>query len=114
MSKDQRKDKDSNYEEVVHPPHYGGGDDPHEAIKVIEAWGFGIPFCLGSALKYIKRAGSKPGQSVAKDLAKAAWYCERARMNAEREDKERAKKEFKDGANNRPVEAEIQKATQRK
>lgn len=30
---------------VDHPAHYGGKDNPYEAIKVIEAWGLG--FCLG-------------------------------------------------------------------
>lgn len=43
---------------VNHPPHYGGADNPYEAIKVIEAWGLG--FCVGNAVKYIARAGKKP------------------------------------------------------
>lgn len=63
-----------------HPDHYGGKDDPYEAIKVIEAWG--LDFALGSALKYIRRAGKKPGASSVEDLRKASWYvlraCERA------------------------------------
>ena len=29
-------------EAVNHPPHYGGADNPYEAIKVIEAWGLGL------------------------------------------------------------------------
>ena len=36
---------------VEHPAHYGGADNPYEAIKVIEAWGLG--FCLGNTIKYI-------------------------------------------------------------
>lgn len=60
-------------ETVNHPPHYGGADDPYEAIKVIEAWGLG--FHLGNAVKYIARAGKK-GDEI-EDLLKAAWYINR-------------------------------------
>lgn len=41
-------------EQVNHPQHYGGKDNPFEAIKVIEAWD--LDFCLGNAVKYISRA----------------------------------------------------------
>lgn len=58
---------------VNHPPHYGGEDNPHEAIKVIEAWGLG--FCLGNTVKYIARAGRK-GDAI-EDLEKARWYIDR-------------------------------------
>ena len=44
-------------EQVNHPQHYGGKDNPFEAIKVIEAWD--LDFCLGNAVKYISRAGKK-------------------------------------------------------
>ena len=60
---------------VNHPPHYGGADDPYEAIKVIEAWGLG--FHLGNTVKYISRAGKKSGQSLLQDLRKARWYLDR-------------------------------------
>lgn len=60
-------------EAVDHPPHYGGADNPYEAIKVIEAWQLG--FCLGNCVKYISRAGKK-GDALT-DLAKAKWYLER-------------------------------------
>jgi hypothetical protein len=66
-------------DDVDHPPHYGGAEDPYEAIKVIEAWGFG--FCLGNAVKYICRAGRKPGADAAEDLKKAAWYLDREIRN---------------------------------
>ncbi len=62
-------------ERVHHPAHYGGKGDYYEAIKVIEAWGLG--FHLGSAVKYIARAGKKPGVSKLEDLEKAAWYLTR-------------------------------------
>jgi hypothetical protein len=58
---------------VNHPDHYGGADNPYEAIKVIEAWGLG--FCLGNTVKYISRAGKK-GSDI-EDLRKAAWYLDR-------------------------------------
>lgn len=65
-------------EAVDHPAHYGGGDNPYEAIRVIEAWGLG--FCLGNTVKYIARAGKKGG--ALEDLKKARWYLDReiARM----------------------------------
>lgn len=56
-----------------HPAHYGGADDPYEAIKVIEAWNLG--FCLGNTLKYIKRAPDKG--TLLGDLKKARWYLDR-------------------------------------
>ena len=59
-------------EQIDHPAHYGGADDPYEAIKVIDAWG--LNFSLGSALKYISRHGKKPGAEAPVDLRKAAWY----------------------------------------
>jgi len=58
---------------VNHPSHYGGGDNPYEAIKVIEAWRLG--FHLGNTVKYICRAGKKDEEL--QDLKKARWYLER-------------------------------------
>ena len=60
---------------VNHPPHYGGEDNPYEAIKVIEAWNLG--FCLGNAVKYISRAGKKDKSKTTEDLEKAVWYLQR-------------------------------------
>lgn len=72
-------------EQVNHPDHYGGGDNPYEAIKVIEAWG--LNFSLGSAVKYISRAGKKDPDKHVQDLEKAAWYVNREieRLKAEKE-----------------------------
>lgn len=57
--------------------HYGGEDNPFEAIKVIEYYDLG--FNLGNVIKYILRAGVKypgiEGQIV--DLKKAIWYLGR-------------------------------------
>lgn len=61
-------------EAVVHPSHYGGGDNPYETIKVIRAWGLG--FDLGNAVKYISRAGKKDPAKTVEDLRKAIFYIE--------------------------------------
>src|SRR6478752_7290682 len=58
---------------VDHPTHYGGKDNPYEAIKVIEGWH--LNFNLGNTLKYIARAGHKGNRL--EDLKKAAWYLNR-------------------------------------
>lgn len=63
---------------IDHPAHYGG-DNTYEAIKVIEAWDLG--FCLGNVVKYISRAGRKPGADLLDDLRKARWYLEREIQN---------------------------------
>lgn len=60
-------------ETVDHPAHYGGADDPYEAIKVIEAWA--LNFSLGCVLKYIKRRAQK-GEMI-EQLKKARWYLDR-------------------------------------
>lgn len=62
---------------VDHPSHYGGADNPYEAIKVIEAWELG--FCLGNTVKYISRAGKK--DDLIQDLEKARWYLDREIAN---------------------------------
>ena len=63
-------------EAVDHPAHYGGEDNPYEAIKVIEAWE--LDFCLGNTVKYISRAGKKGGRhKEIEDLQKARWYLDR-------------------------------------
>jgi hypothetical protein len=64
-------------EAVNHPSHYGGADNPYEAIKVIEAWGLG--FNLGNTVKYIARAEHKG--ATLQDLEKARWYLDREIAN---------------------------------
>ena len=68
-------------EQVNHPSHYGGENNPYEAIKVIEAWELNL--CLGNVVKYVARAGKK--QSKLEDLKKALWYLEREISNTENE-----------------------------
>ena len=65
---------------VDHPAHYGGADNPYEAIRVVEAWQ--LDFCLGNVIKYISRAGKK-GDAL-EDLKKARWYLEREISNLEK------------------------------
>jgi len=61
-------------EKVDHPDHYGGENNPYEAIKIIEAWG--LDFHLGNVVKYISRAGKK-SENVLEDMQKAKWYLDR-------------------------------------
>jgi hypothetical protein len=61
-------------EAVNHPAHYGGEENPYEAIKVIDAWDLG--FSLGNTVKYISRAGKKDKTKELEDLKKANWYLE--------------------------------------
>jgi hypothetical protein len=68
-------DTEDKTDSVNHPNHYGGKDNPYEAIKVIEAWE--LDFSLGNAVKYICRAGRKSEDSL-EDLRKAHWYLTRA------------------------------------
>ena len=60
-------------EQVNHPHHYGGAENPHEPIKVIEA--YNLNFCIGNVIKYVLRAGKK-GSKI-QDLKKARWYLDR-------------------------------------
>jgi hypothetical protein len=57
-------------EAVNNPTHYGGADNPYEAIKVIDAWD--LNFNLGNTVKYIARCGKK--DDGIQELEKAAWY----------------------------------------
>jgi hypothetical protein len=62
-------------EQINHPDHYRGENNPYEAIKVIEAWD--LDFCLGNTIKYISRAGKKNPDKTIEDLEKALWYLNR-------------------------------------
>ena len=66
---------------INHPEHYGGEEDPYEAIKIIEA--HNLNFGLGNVVKYVLRAGKK-GDAL-QDLEKAKWYLEREINNLKRE-----------------------------
>ena len=76
-------DNQKNKEHVNHPEHYGGENNPYEAIKVIDAWELG--FSLGNTVKYISRAGKKESDKELQDLKKAAWYLDRKIKNLEKQ-----------------------------
>lgn len=68
---------------VNHPPHYAEGRE-HEPKDVIRDWG--LNYNLGSAVKYISRAGRK--ENMIQDIDKAIAYLgfEREAILAEREE----------------------------
>lgn len=68
------------YEQVDHPSHYQHPSGI-ECIQVVEWFNFN----LGNAIKYIWRAGSKPGIDTIIDLRKAAWYINREIKRQEKE-----------------------------
>lgn len=68
-------------ETVEHPAHYGGAENPYEALKVMRAWHGVEPvihFCILTAEKYLARAGKKAGEPDARDWRKAAFYLNHA------------------------------------
>ena len=52
------------------PTHYR--NQPIQPIEIIDT--YGLDFKRGNALKYLLRAGSKPGEDKTDDLLKAIWY----------------------------------------
>ena len=91
-------------EAVDHPAHYGGADNPYEAIKVIEAWGLG--FHLGNTVKYVSRAGKKSAQTLLEDLRKARWYLDREVTRLEQL-AAKARTECPNGPEHAPGECEL-------
>lgn len=61
-------------EKVNHPNHYNSHPSGIEAIELCRHF----PFVEGNAIKYIWRAGLKPGSCALEDLKKAQWYLRRA------------------------------------
>lgn len=61
-------------DEAVNPKHYSDLGI-FAAVFVVEKWKLG--YLLGQTVKYIQRAGSKPGESELRDLKKAQWYLAR-------------------------------------
>lgn len=53
----------------IAPAHYDMDPQP---VDVIKAWK--LDFCLGNVVKYVARAGKKPGESRDADLNKAMHY----------------------------------------
>lgn len=67
----------------INPDHYR--QFPAEVIDLTEH----LSFNRGNAVKYLARAGSKPGADELIDLQKAAWYVAReiARVTGQEETK---------------------------
>lgn len=63
----------NDFKNPIKPNYYN--DTKIAPIDVIEDWD--LDFCLGSALKYIKRAGKKENNPSVQDLKKVIWYIER-------------------------------------
>lgn len=61
------------YEQVEHPAHYRLNGSGVECIDVVEH----LPFNTGNAIKYLWRAGLKPGTDAVTDLRKSLWYVQR-------------------------------------
>lgn len=60
--------------DTINPDHYKQGwSNGAEVIDITE----NLNFNRGNAVKYISRAGKKPGGSEVDDLHKAIWYIER-------------------------------------
>jgi len=68
-----RKGEKQRYEEVVHPSHYNQLPNGIECWDVTEHF----PSNISNAIKYLWRAGLKPGQEKVKDLEKAIQYTKR-------------------------------------
>lgn len=76
------------YEKVQHPKHYNSHPSGVEAIDIIEHFTFNV----GSAVKYLWRAGLKPNERDIDDFNKAVWYLQRevqrlTRMTSKQEKK---------------------------
>lgn len=68
-------------DDPVNPKHYASFGK-FSAVTIIRVWNIvrkamgvePVDFCVGNALKYMQRAGLKPGEAEVQDLKKAAWY----------------------------------------
>lgn len=88
MQKDESSERRDQVERVYHPAHYGGGENPYETIKVLEAW-LSKEELIGAfkfnVIKYLSRAGKHVGGDTAlQDARKAAWYLDRMIQNLEK------------------------------
>ena len=56
---------------IEHPSYYNQGI---EVIDFVDS--YGLNFNLGNVVKYVVRAGHKPGEEAVEALSKAVWYLE--------------------------------------
>ena len=74
-----KTNQDGNYEYVSHPAHYNNYGI--EVIDMMERiWGLTacIIYCQMNSFKYRMRMGTKPGESIERDLEKEQWYLNKA------------------------------------
>lgn len=64
--------KEKTYNYVDHPKHYNDHPSGIECIEVVRHMNFNV----GSAMKYLWRAGLKPGEATKQDIEKAIWYLQ--------------------------------------
>ena len=69
----------SDSDPINHPKHYGAHPTGVKCIDIIEHFSFNV----GSAVKYLWRAGLKDDNPKITDLQKARWYIDRAIKNEE-------------------------------
>ena len=62
-------DDNKAYDTVARPAHYA--DCTIQPIQFIAAQGMAVDFLKANAIKYITRAGRKPGNDAQQDIAKA-------------------------------------------
>jgi hypothetical protein len=60
-------------EKVNHPKHYNSHPSGVEAVQICEHFNFNV----GNAVKYLWRAGLKPGSEMLEDLKKSRRYIDR-------------------------------------
>ena len=73
----------------INPNYYCGGDRGSKSFDVIDIIdAFKLDFYQGNAIKYIIRAGCKPGQLMSQDIRKAIWYLDRYALAIELNEKE--------------------------
>jgi len=63
----------SNEVDITNPVHYRCNPSGVECIEVTQH----LPFCIGSAMKYLWRCGLKRTESAEDDLNKAIWYIKK-------------------------------------
>ncbi len=66
------------YSEAVSPSHYKGELEVWQMMIAVYGLQAYLNFCDLNAFKYRMRAGKKPGNDAAQDIAKAQWYERKA------------------------------------
>lgn len=73
-------DAEQGVELVNSPAHYNSFEKETWEM-MIDIWGEEkfVAFCEMNAFKYRMRAGTKPNESIARDIQKADWYLKKAK-----------------------------------